>query len=123
MRGEYQADLDNHYCSVTGEKKPPKLTLSPNEKELSTKVPKPISSVEDYLARRRAAQGVPGLHNLMGYEILNFVDGKNSYLDIFNAVSAEAVSAGEFYYGKVALEMVEKYLDNALKAGLITLPK
>jgi len=123
MRGEYQADLDNHYCSVTGEKKPPKLTLSPKEKELSTKVPKPISSVADYLARRRAAQGVPGLHSLMAYEILNFVDGKNSYLDIFNAVSAEAISAGEFYYGKVALEMVEQYLDNALKAGLITLSK
>ena len=123
MRGEYQADLDRHYCLVTGEKKPPALTLSAKEKELSTKVPKPIPSVEEYLTRRREMEGVKGLHYLMAYEILNFVDGKSSYLDIFHAVSAEALSAGEFYYGKVTLEMVEECLDNALKAGLITLSK
>jgi len=123
MTGEYQADLDRHYCLVTGEKKPPTLTISPKEKELSTKVPQPIPSVEEYLKLRREMRGVRGLHYLMAYEILNFVDGKNSYLDIFNAVSAEALSVGQFYYGKVTLEAVEECLNNALKAGLITLPK
>ncbi|MFB0519472.1 MAG: M28 family peptidase [Acidobacteriota bacterium] len=120
---EYQADLDQYYCSVTGEKKPPALTLSAKEKELSAKVPEPIPSVKDYLEKRREMRGVRELHNLMSYEILNFVDGKNSYLDIFNAVSAESLSAGEFYYGKVTLEMVEECLNNALEAGLITLSK
>ncbi|TKJ34169.1 hypothetical protein CEE39_02745 [bacterium (candidate division B38) B3_B38] len=122
---EYQADLDQYYCSVTGEKKPPTLTLSPKEKELSTKVPEPIPSVKDYLDKYIAivmgGVGVRGLHGLMSYEIVNFVDAKNSYLDIFNAVSAEALSAGEFYYGKVTLEMVEECLNKALEAGIITL--
>jgi len=57
----------------------------------------------------------------MRYEIFNFVNGKNSYLDIFKAVQAEAMSAGEFYYGRVTLEQVEQLLDSAVKAGCITL--
>lgn len=122
LHKEYQADLDRHFCIVTGEKKLPVLTLTAREKVLNKKVPNPITSVEDYLAKRRQIAFVEGLHSLMAYEIVNFVDGKNSYLDIFNAVSAEALSAGKFYYGKVTLDAVEKFLNNAAAVGIITLP-
>ena len=57
----------------------------------------------------------------MQYEVLNFVNGKNSYLDIYKAVQAEAMSAGEFYYGVVKLEDVEKLLDKNVEAKVLTL--
>ena len=58
---------------------------------------------------------------IMGWECFNFADGKKSYLDIFNAVHAEAMSAGEFYYGKVTIEAVEKHLNNGVKNGFLRL--
>jgi hypothetical protein len=121
LQKEYQANLDRHFLIVTGEKKVPALTRTAKEKELSQKVPKLITSVEDYYTLRRKIKPVAGLHPIMAYEILNFVDGKNCYLANFSAVSAEALSAGEYYYGKVTLEMVEQFLNNALEAGIITL--
>jgi hypothetical protein len=61
----------------------------------------------------------PALHSLMAYEAMNFVDGTNSYLDIFRAVSAEADAAGDWYYGTVTLEDVTNYLDSARAAGIV----
>jgi acyl-CoA hydrolase len=52
----------------------------------------------------------------MAFEVLNFVDGHNSFLDIYNAVSAE-----EFYYGQVTMGAVEEVLNKAIKAGAIKL--
>jgi hypothetical protein len=52
----------------------------------------------------------------MEFEVLNFVDGQSSFLDIFNAVSAESLSVGEFYYGRVTLDAVEQYLNHAVEA-------
>ena len=56
----------------------------------------------------------------MAYEVLNFVDGKRSYADIYRAVSAEADAAGSWYYGVVTAEDVTAYLDSAVKAGIVT---
>jgi hypothetical protein len=55
----------------------------------------------------------------MREEVLNFVDGKRSVLDIFRAVSAQTQSIGSFYYGEASLAMVEQYLTNAEEAGAI----
>jgi hypothetical protein len=52
---------------------------------------------------------------------LSFADGKNSYLDICNAVSAEALAAGEHYYGAATREMIEEFLTSVLSAGIIQL--
>ncbi|MCA1561267.1 MAG: hypothetical protein LC804_13735, partial [Acidobacteria bacterium] len=62
-----------------------------------------------------------GLHTLLAYEAMNFVDGANSYLDIYQAVAAEADAAGEWYYGSVTLDDVASYLSSAEKAGLTTM--
>ncbi|HXG38679.1 MAG TPA: M28 family peptidase [Bacteroidota bacterium] len=114
------ASLDNFYRATTG-KPAPKITLSEKERALSKKIPQNIENVAEYFSKRGGVPTIPGLHGDMRYEIFNFVNGKNSYLDIFKAVQAEAMSAGEFYYGKVTLEQVEQLLDSALKAGCITL--
>jgi hypothetical protein len=121
LQKEHQASLDRHFLIVTGEKKVPALTRTAKEKELSQKVPKIACSLKEYYDLRRKMKYVSGLHPIMSYEILNFVDGKNCYLAIYSAVSAEALSAGEYYYGTVTLEMVEEHLNNALEAGIITL--
>ncbi|HEY4612461.1 MAG TPA: M28 family peptidase [Bacteroidota bacterium] len=112
-------ELDDYYKSVTG-KSAPKIALTDKERALSKKIPQNIESVADYFAKRGTVGPVPGLHGDMRYEIFNFVNGKNSYLDIFKAVQAEALSAGDFYYGKVSLDAVEQLLDKATQAGCIT---
>ena len=95
--------------------------MSEKERQLSKKIPQNIESVDDYFEKRGAVGNITGLHNEMRYEALNFVNGKNSYLDIFKAVQAEAVSAGEFYYGKVSMDAIEQLLDKALQSGCVTL--
>ena len=61
------------------------------------------------------------MYKRQAYETLLFADGQNSFLDIMNAVVAEALSAGDFYYGQVTPEMVRQYLENAESAGAIRL--
>ncbi|MGH2567717.1 MAG: hypothetical protein ACRDGA_05215, partial [Bacteroidota bacterium] len=78
-------------------------------------------NLTEYFTKRRGVGNIQGLHNEMRYEAYNFVNGKNSYLDIFKAVQAEALSAGEFYYGKVTLEQIEQLLDKAVQAGVLRL--
>lgn len=119
-QNEMIASLDNFYRLTTG-KSAPKITLSEKERALSKKIPQNIDNVAEYFAKRGSVPSVPGLHGDMRYEIFNFVNGKNSYLDIFKAVQAEAMSAGDFYYGNVTLDHVEQLLDNAVKAGCLTL--
>ncbi|MCI0706335.1 MAG: M28 family peptidase [Ignavibacteriae bacterium] len=120
QQGGSLSALDEYYKSVTS-KATPKITLTEKEKQLSRKVPQNIENVADYFTKRQGVGGVPGLHNEMRYEALNFVNGKDSYLDIFNAVQAEAISAGEYYYGKVTLEAIEQLLDKAVASGCVTL--
>ena len=114
------AALDDYYKSVTG-KSVPKRTLTDKENQLSKKIPQNIDNVVDYFAKRQSVGNISGLHSEMRYEALNFVNGKNSYLDIFRAVQAEAISAGEFYYGKVSLDAIEQLLDKAVASGCVTL--
>ena len=46
-------------------------------------------------------KGPSGLHKLMKFEVLNFADGTRTAWEVYEAVAAEALSAGEWYYGKV----------------------
>ena len=49
----------------------------------------------------------------MAFEAFNFVDGKRSVLDIYRAVRAESLSAGEWYYGTVKLADIEDLFKRA----------
>ena len=46
-------------------------------------------------------KAVDGLHAMMQFEVYNFADGQRSALEVYDAVAAEALSAGRWYYGKV----------------------
>jgi hypothetical protein len=110
--------LAAYVTGVTG-KKPAPPTLSAREKELSGMVPAIAVSIQGYLDKRSQLKRPPSLHALMAYEAMNFVDGTNSYLDIFRAVSAQADAAGAWYYGTVTLEDVASFLDSARTAGIV----
>ena len=83
-------------------------------------MPALVDDVQGYLDKREKLQRPRGLHPLMAYEVLNFVDGRRSYADIYRAVSAEADAAGSWYYGVVTADDVTAYLDSAVKAGIVT---
>ena len=55
----------------------------------------------------------------MQFEALNYVDGRRSILDIYRAVRAESLSAGEWYYGTVDLQDIEELFNAAEKAKAI----
>lgn len=93
---------------------------SPAEALGEKRIPSLVADVQGYLDRRGKLERPTALHPLMAYEVLNFVDGRRSYADIYRAVAAEADSAGAWYYGVVKAEDVTAYLDSAVKAGIVT---
>jgi len=84
-------------------------------------VPVMTDSVKTFLDRRRQVERPRSLHPLMQFEALNFADGRRTVKEIFEAVAAEADSAGAWYYGTVQQEDIEKIFESAAKAGIITL--
>ena len=84
-------------------------------------VPVMTDSVKTFLEKRREIDRPRTLHPLMQFEVLNFADGKRTVREIYEAVAAEADSAGEWYYGTVRQEDVEKIFESAAKAGVVTL--
>lgn len=113
--------LAAYYMVLTGDKGAPELTMTARERELAAKVPSLVDSVKNFLANRSKLKRPLELHPLMAYETINFVNGTNSYLDIFRAVAAEADAAGSWYYATVRLEEVASYLDSAVSAGIVTI--
>lgn len=116
-------NLRSRYVTLFNESSPGQLPLSAKETEMLSVVPQLIAGPKDFLTKRNQIKGVPNLNSLMAFEILNFVDGKRTSLEIYNAVSAEARRAGETYYGTVTPEMVGAYLQNLEATGLIQLQR
>ncbi len=109
-----------NYRLLSGQGQPAVAQASEEEKALAAKVPEVAVGVKEYLEKREGL-GSHGLHSLMAFEALNFVDGRRTYLDIYRAVRAEALAAGEWYYGKVTPKSVGDLLDAAVKAGMLQL--
>ena len=107
------------YTALFGHQPPP-IVPTARERELAGKVPVMAGTVKDFMAARSKLRRPEGLHGLMAYEVLNYIDGTNSYLDIYQAVATEAEVAGEWYYGTVTLDDVAAYLDSAAGAGMTT---
>jgi hypothetical protein len=84
-------------------------------------VPVMTDSVKEFLELRGKLERPQTLHPLMQYEALNFADGKRSVVEIFNAVAAEADSAGAWYYGTVLQADIEKLFEFAAKVGMVKL--
>ncbi len=145
LESDYAANLDSYYRLLAGEP-PPSISaeatapgrketgpptgrsfttlvalVPPKEAELSRVTPELIAGPKEFLSKRGTVKSVRGLHSLMAFEVLNFIDGRRTGLDIYNAVSAEALRAGASYYGTVTPEMVGEYLQNLASAGLVRL--
>jgi hypothetical protein len=114
-------ELAEAYFLASGVSILPAPSLTPLEREMAARVPVNADSLDEYFSRRGWSVGFPGLHPIMAKECFCFVDGKRSYLDIFRAVQAEALSAGEYYYGRVAPEAVKALLDQAVATGALKL--
>ena len=97
----------------------PAASIDEREKALAAKVPRNLGSLGEYLRAKEEIEGPKGLHPLMAFEALNYVDGKRSILDIYRAVRAESLSVGEWYYGTVKPEDIEKLFEAAEKAKAV----
>jgi hypothetical protein len=71
----------------------------------------------------KMARSGTGLHPMLRFEALNFADGRRSAWEVYEAVSAEALSAGEWYYGSVSPADVAAVLEAGAQAGALTLRK
>lgn len=99
----------------------PQVTQSDVERKADARIPMLVDNVESFFEKVDKLDRPKTLHSLMAYEALNFVDGRRSLLEIAHATQAEADSAGEWYYGRVALADVVSYLESAERAGLVTM--
>jgi len=108
------------YCKEIGGSTPGPITLTAEEIAAGKKVPVNIESIDAYFENRGKVSFPHKLSGLMKDEVYNFVDGKRSSYDIYKAVWAEAMAAGEWYYGKVTLEGVVGLLDAAVDAKALT---
>jgi hypothetical protein len=110
--------IEKAYETITG-KKPPNLDLSKDERAMAAKVftlSNDVARIQDAREKLRGAGG--GLHGMMAFEVLNFADGRRNAYEIYEAVAAEALSAGTWYYGEVRPSDVMALLEKAAEAGI-----
>jgi Zn-dependent M28 family amino/carboxypeptidase len=111
--------LEKAYVGIAG-KNPPNLDLSKEEREMSGKVFVPVADLGTFADALEKVKPVAGLHSMMRFEVLNFADGRRNAFEVYQAVAAEALSAGEWYYSKVKPADVLEVLERAAKAGAFT---
>ena len=114
-------ELDAIYFRLSGQRRLPSPILTAEEKDMASRVPVNVEPLDEYFKKRGLSTAWPGLHPIMARECYGFVDGKRSFLNIYRAVHAEALSAGEFYYGKVPQDAVKGLLEDAVKKGVLKL--
>jgi len=126
LEGELGNELDaleRGYTALTGQNLP-NVDLSKDEREMADKVYVPLAdpaAFEDALERMASAGS--RLHPMMRFETLNFADGRRSAWEVYEAVAAEALSAGEWYFGAVTPADVLAVLEAGAKAGAFTVRK
>jgi hypothetical protein len=108
--------LERASSAVTG-RNPPNLDLTKEERAMAGKVFVPVAEVGAFADAVGKAKPVAGLHAMMRFETLNFADGKRNAYEVYQAVAAEALSAGEWYYGTVTPADVLETLERAARAG------
>jgi hypothetical protein len=120
-QGNLIGEISDAYKRAYRVTKIPAVNLSASEMAAGKKIPINHTVLDTYFEKR--VQNVPGttLHPTMRAELLNFVNGKRTYYDIYKALKAESLAAGSWYYGTVKLEDVVKILDANVEAGAMTL--
>jgi hypothetical protein len=126
LEGELGSELDaleRGYTALTGQSLP-NVDLAKDEREMADKVFVPLAEAaafEDALERMASAGS--RLHPMMRFETLNFADGRRSAWEVYEAVAAEALSGGEWYFGTVTPADVLAVLEAGAKAGAFTVRK
>ena len=126
LEGELGSELDaleRGYTALTGQNLP-NVDLAKDEREMADKVFVPLAEAaafEDALERMASAGS--RLHPMMRFETLNFADGRRSAWEVYEAVAAEALSGGEWYFGAVTPADVLAVLEAGAKAGAFTVRK
>jgi hypothetical protein len=111
--------LEKAYVAIAG-KNPPNVELTKDEREMAAKVFVPVAGIGAFQAAMEKVKAVEGLHGMMRFEVYNFADGRRNAYEVYQAVAAEALSAGEWYYGTVKPADVMQALDRGAKAGAYT---
>ena len=114
------ADLDGAWLAMTGTAAP-RPADTKEERELAERVYVPITEIGAFQDAMDKVKPVEGLHAMMRFEAYNFADGRRTALEVYRAVAAEALSAGDWYYGTVAPADVLEALERARTAGAFTL--
>ncbi|HLL48430.1 MAG TPA: hypothetical protein VK399_17140, partial [Longimicrobiaceae bacterium] len=112
-------ELALKYRLVAGRGAPSAAPLNEAERRLAAVRPALVAGPKDFLEKRGQLPGIPGLHGLMSHELLNFVDGRRTGLELYREVAAEAREAGSHYYGTVTPEAVMQYLEGAQRVGVV----
>jgi len=121
---ESLSDLENFYflgCNAYSIS-PQKIALTAEERQAKKIVPRRNPDLKGPLGRGYLEEKLEGINlelpifhvdRRMTYEILNFIDGKNSLLDIRNAVSAE--------YESVPVRWVKEFVELLSKAEIVSM--
>ena len=112
--------LEEAYVALTGVTP---STPEPDEtaRAMARKVYAPAGDAAELSRSLRKVEAPSGLHPLMKFEVLNFADGTRTAWEIYEAVAAEALSAGHWYYGTVTPARVQAVLDSAVEVGALTM--
>jgi hypothetical protein len=112
--------IDKAWVGLTG-RTPPKPAPTADERAMAAKVFVPATDVGVWLDALEKVRGEgAGLHSMMRFEAYNFADGRRNAWEVYEAVAAEALSAGEWYYGTVKPADVLRVLERAAEAGAFT---
>ena len=88
---------------------------------MASKVYVPVAEIGAWDDAMEKLKHTEGLHRMMEFEIFNFADGKRNAFEVYEAVAAEALSAGAWYYGSVKPADVVAALEAGVKAGAFSL--
>jgi hypothetical protein len=122
LEGQLGSDLETlerAYRALTGNN-PPNPVLPSEARAMMQKVFVPATDPGTWYDALREVKSVAGLHSMMRFEALNFCDGRRNAWQVYEAVSAEALAAGAWYYGSVKPADVLEWLERVAKAGALT---
>lgn len=105
------------WVDATGEASPPEPVLDATERAMAGKVFGPVDDLVAVMDGVDAMGSVGELHPMMRFEVLNFADGHRTALEVYEAVAAQALAAGEWYYGDVRPAEVLRVLEAAVANG------
>jgi hypothetical protein len=114
--------VERAWTALTG-RNLPNVEPTRDEQAMDAVVYVPVADLPAWIDAMEKVRPVEGLHRMMQFETYNFADGKRSAFEVYEAVAAEALAAGPWYYGTVQPSDVHEALERAARAGAFTVRK